>query len=533
MSKQKKISLSAIAAGLALSGLLVSTFSHAAVTDTASLMPDISQKKILVGYWHNWGINPEEIDKARGYQGGLPSDMSLREVPKGYNVVSVSFMKVMDGQSGNIPTFKPYNATDEDFRAQIAELNEQGRAVLISLGGADAHIELHKGQEQALADEIIRLTEQYGFDGLDIDLEQSAITAADNSTVIPAALKMVRAHYQQQGKHFIISMAPEFPYLQADRGVNYKAYLQNLEGVYDFIAPQYYNQAGDGVNMMTPEEKEEVGEWWLPQEWGKGYSDRQKELFLYYLTDSLANGTRGYVKIPANKLVIGLPANPDAAGTGYVRDAQSVFNALSRLEAKNEAIKGLMTWSVNWDNGNKKNGQHYGYEFLTRYQSILDGSLPDGGDETDSQAPTQVQGVQATLTGTAVSLSWQPAQDNTGVAGYAIWRDLEKIGDTRELGLTDSQTQPGMSYRYTVIAYDAANNFAVPSQPVTITVPDSDDGTGEEGGQDGNVAAFTPGKGYAVGDKVLYGGKVYRCLNGHTAASHWSPDRANSLWKAE
>ncbi len=58
-----------------------------------------------------------------------------------------------------------------------------------------------------------------------------------------------------------------------------------------------------------------------------------------------------------------------------------------------------MTWSVNWDNGNTKNGQRYGYEFLNRYQSILDGSLPDGGDETDTQAPTQVQGVQATLKG--------------------------------------------------------------------------------------------------------------------------------------
>lgn len=112
MLKKNKISLSAIAAGLALSGMLVSSFSHAAVTDAASQMPDISQKKILVGYWHNWGINPEEIDKARGYQGGLPSDMSLREVPRGYNVVNVSFMKVMDGQSGNIPTFKPYNASD-------------------------------------------------------------------------------------------------------------------------------------------------------------------------------------------------------------------------------------------------------------------------------------------------------------------------------------------------------------------------------------------------------------------------------------
>lgn len=90
MLKKKNSRLNAITLGLVLSGLLASAMSFAAAPDAASQMPDISQKKILVGYWHNWGTNPEEIDKARGYQGGLPSDMSLREVPKGFNVVNVS-----------------------------------------------------------------------------------------------------------------------------------------------------------------------------------------------------------------------------------------------------------------------------------------------------------------------------------------------------------------------------------------------------------------------------------------------------------
>lgn len=59
----------------------------------------------------------------------------------------------------------------------------------MALGGADGHVELKAGDEQAFANEIIRQVETYGFDGLDIDLEQSAITAGDNKTVIPAALK--------------------------------------------------------------------------------------------------------------------------------------------------------------------------------------------------------------------------------------------------------------------------------------------------------------------------------------------------------
>lgn len=200
--------------------------------DAASDMPDIQGKNILMGFWHNWGSEP-----GQGYQQGMFKELALSDIPKAYNVVAVAFMK-----GSGIPTFKPYKGTDADLRAQVAQLNAQGRAVLISLGGADAHIELTAGQETALAAEICRLVESYGFDGLDIDLEQSAITAADNATVLPAALKLVREHYKAEGKHFIISMAPEFPYLRENGP--YLKYISALQDEYDFIAPQYYNQGG-------------------------------------------------------------------------------------------------------------------------------------------------------------------------------------------------------------------------------------------------------------------------------------------------
>lgn len=428
---------------------------HAATQDAASQMPDISNKKVLLGYWHNWPGTRDNL----GYLGGLPSSISLREVPAEFNVVSVAFMKVFDGQDGNIPTFKPYNATDEEFRAQVAELNAQGRPVLISLGGAEAHILLHKGQEQALADEIIRLVEVYGFDGLDIDLEQSAITAGDNSSVIPAALKMVRAHYQQQGKHFIISMAPEFPYLTTEGA--YKPYLQNLEGVYDFIAPQYYNQNGAGVDMNT-EEHAQVGVWYLTQN-----DDARKEHFLFYLTDSLANGTRGFTKIPANKLVIGLPTNNDAAANGYVKDPQAVYNALARLTTAGEPIKGLMTWSVNWDNGKNKAGQSYGYEFANRYRNTLD-TLPD------VEAPSIVTGITHNQQNNSVILNWQPSSDNVGVVGYTIWRDGMQVGTSMTTAWVDNNIQHhqpnDVVYQYWITAKDAAGNESPASQSVAVVV---------------------------------------------------------------
>lgn len=41
--------------------------------------------------------------------------------------------------------------------------------------------------------------------------------------------------------------------------------------------------------------------------------DTRKEDFLYFLTESLVLGTRDYIKIPADKFVMGLPTNNNAA----------------------------------------------------------------------------------------------------------------------------------------------------------------------------------------------------------------------------
>jgi len=323
--------------------------------DDAAFMPDISGKRILLGFWQNWSSSPGD-----GYQGGQSADLSLEDIPAAYNVVAVAFMK-----GSGIPTFKPYNVSDAEFRRQVGMLNQQGRAVLISLGGADAHIELTAGQEEALASEIIRLVETYGFDGLNIDLEQSAIDVADNRSVIPAALRLVKDHYAKQGQHFIISMTPEFPYLRYDG--KYRPYIDALEDCYDFISPQYYNQGGDGVWV------DELNQW-LAQN-----NDQLKEDFLYYLTDSLVHGTRGCIWIPADKLTIGLPSNQDAAATGYVVDANVVYRVFDRLNAAGESIKGLMTFSINWDNGRDKQGRDYNWEFISRYSQLIHGESDGEG----------------------------------------------------------------------------------------------------------------------------------------------------------
>ena len=312
---------------------------------------------VVVGYWHNW------CDGA-GYKGGNAPCVTLDEVDPMYNVVNVSFMKVFNTSEGRIPTFKldpNIGLSEQQFIDQIEALNQQGRAVLIALGGADAHVELKTGDEQAFAQEIIRLTDKFGFDGLDIDLEQSAVTAENNQTVIPAALRLVKEHYQQQGKNFLITMAPEFPYLT--EGGKYVPYITGLEGYYDWINPQFYNQGGDGIWV------DGVG--WIAQN-----NDELKQEFIYYISDALSNGTRGFHKIPHDKLVFGIPSNIDAAATGFVQNPQDLYDAFDQLKAQGQALRGVMTWSVNWDMGTDKNGQAYGEKFVKDYGPFIHGQTP-------------------------------------------------------------------------------------------------------------------------------------------------------------
>lgn len=422
-----------LAGSLLLAGF--SSFAQAA-PDAAAIMPSIQGKNLLVGFWHNWA------GKSDGYQRGTSAEIRLSEVPEAYNVITVSFMT-----GSGIPTFKPYNMSDADFRGEVARLNAQDRAVLLSLGGADAHIELQKGDAQKFSDEIIRLVETYGFDGLDIDLEGAAISAGANATEIPAALKTVKQKYPG----FIISMAPEFPHLRV--GGAYEPLIKNLEGYYDFIAPQYYNQGGDGLWLA------EAG--YLAQD-----NDSVKADFLFYLTDSIVQGTRGFVHIPADKFAIGLPSNRDAAATGYVKNEVDVRLAMERLAAQGTPIRGLMTWSINWDGGRDRSGNAYGNEFANRYADVVF-NAPEPTPDVD--APSVPGKPQATVASTAIHLAWQASTDNVGVDFYEIWRDGEQIAQSKVPEWNDDKVQPATRYSYHIIAADKAGNRSEGSDTVYVT----------------------------------------------------------------
>ncbi len=466
---KKNTTLKLFVATLALGAVFITT--NKALADAADEMVNPTDK-VLVGYWHNWNSAGSD-----GYQRGTSANFNLSETQDGYNVINVSFMKTPQGQS--LPTFTPHNKTDAEFRSEVAQLNSEGKSVLIALGGADAHIELTQHQEDDFVNEIIRLVETYGFDGLDIDLEQSAIEAADNQTVIPSALRRVKDHYRAQGKNFMITMAPEFPYLTTNG--KYAPYIKGLEGYYDFINPQYYNQGGDGfwdnnLNM------------WVSQS-----NDDLKEEFLYGLTERLVTGSDGFIQIPADKFVIGLPSNEDAAATGYVKDASDVQNALQRLKNSGNEIKGLMTWSVNWDAGKNSSGVSYGNSFVNTYAPMLF----DNNSGEPQEKPTLPQISVTNITQNSAQITANSSSD-LGIAHYEI-----KIGSQTESTSTGSYTatnlQSNTNYTVQVVAVDRSGNR---SNPATTTFTTTSNPTNPTDTWDKDAT-------YWEGDRVIYNGKEY------------------------
>jgi hypothetical protein len=88
---------------------------------------------------------------------------------------------------------------------------------------------------------------------------------------------------------------------------------------------------------------------------------------------------------------------------------------------------------------------------------------------TDTISPTAPTGLTANLTRKKIALSWTASTDNTGVAGYTIWRNNVVIGQTSSTSFSDYSFVKGQTYTYFVTAFDEAGNVSAPSNQATGT----------------------------------------------------------------
>ena len=87
----------------------------------------------------------------------------------------------------------------------------------------------------------------------------------------------------------------------------------------------------------------------------------------------------------------------------------------------------------------------------------------------DTTAPTVPTGLNSTVVGSTVSLSWTPSTDNTGVTGYRVTRDAIVRGTTNDTTFLESGLAAG-TYAYSVAAFDAAGNRSAESATTSVTV---------------------------------------------------------------
>jgi hypothetical protein len=97
----------------------------------------------------------------------------------------------------------------------------------------------------------------------------------------------------------------------------------------------------------------------------------------------------------------------------------------------------------------------------------------------DTTAPTAPSGLQASVSGSNVGLSWNAATDNVAVTKYVVHRSATAdftpatgtvIGEATTLSYTDAGRPAGTTWYYRVVAMDAAGNTSAASAAATATI---------------------------------------------------------------
>jgi chitodextrinase len=93
-------------------------------------------------------------------------------------------------------------------------------------------------------------------------------------------------------------------------------------------------------------------------------------------------------------------------------------------------------------------------------------------DLTPPSVPTNVQA--SAQSASSVQVTWTASTDNVGVTGYRVFRNGSEIGTTAGTSYADTGLDSGVTYSYSVSAYDAAGNeSAQSSPPAAVATPDN------------------------------------------------------------
>ncbi|MGW4498757.1 carbohydrate-binding protein [Micromonospora sp. NPDC004336] len=290
--------------------------------------------KVLQGYWENWDGAANGVHPPLGW---IPIT-DPRITAHGYNVVNAAFPVIRadgtvlweDGMDSTVRVPTP---------AEMCRAKAAGLTILMSIGGAAAGIDLNSA---AVADRfvatVVPILKRYNFDGIDIDIETGLTGSGNISQLSPSQANLIRiidGVLAQMPPTFGLTMAPETAYVTGGSvtyGSIWGAYLPIIKRYADngrlwWLNMQYYNGSMYGCSGDS-----------YPAGTVQGFTKQ---------TDCLDAGlvVQGTtIRVPYDKQVPGLPAQPGAGG-GHMAPA-TVAQAWQNYGGR---LKGLMTWSINWD----------------------------------------------------------------------------------------------------------------------------------------------------------------------------------------
>ena len=470
--------------------------------------------------------------------------MKLSQVDNSWDVINLSFGEPTSSTDGNIvynPTADNIYASEAELISDIHSVQAAGKKVLLSIGGANGQVRL---ETTAARDKFIQtvgnIITKYGLDGLDVDFEGQSLSlvAGDydfrnpTTPVIVNLIYALKALKTQFGNSFLLTMAPETFFVQL--GYSYYGSLcwgcdaragAFLPVVYamrndlSWLQVQYYNSGA----IQSPEGTQTCG----------------TEEFIVNLANMLLTGFE--ISDPQNKVaeslifpalrpdqvVLGVPVGVGSAGSGVLTNDQykSVFNKLLAKGYTN--LRGLMTWSINWDVQNGKS-------WSSSLRPYMDGLNGTTAGLSDTQAPSNPSNLLGNPASTSIALTWAASTDNVSLSGYNIYVGGTYNGNSTSTSYTINNLTASTAYAIQVEAYDAAGNK---SAKVSINVSTLE--SGATGGTTGtcDVPAYDATKAYNVygeepGVQVSYNGKIYKLTDGNWAPAGAGPESTWSyLWQ--
>lgn len=316
----------------------------------------------LVGYLHASFAN------GSGYT-------RMADVPDSWDVIDLAFGEPTSVTSGDIrfnlcPVSEcPGVESAADFKAAIKAKQAAGKKVLISIGGQNGQVQLSTtAARDTFVTSVSKIIDEYGLDGLDVDFEGHSLSLNTGDTDfrnpttpvvvnLISALKTLKAKY---GAKFVLSMAPETFFVQ----LGYQYYGAGPWGGQDPRCGAYLpviHALRDDLTLLHVQDYNSGSIMGLDNQYhSMGGAD-----FHIAMTDMLLTGfpvagdtSRMFPALRPDQVAIGLPASTNA-GNGYTAPAE-VTKALDCLTKKANCgsyqthgswpgLRGLMTWSVNWD----------------------------------------------------------------------------------------------------------------------------------------------------------------------------------------